>query len=95
MPTISGYHGRLMSGNNMHQRTIRVVCLTVYLRGELWGGGGGANNMKCKGPGVNFLIVLINNSSRKLLLFTFKIESFNSVADNNKMIQLHCISFDS
>ena len=51
--------------------------------------------MKCKGPGVNFLIVLINNSSRKLLLFTFKIESFKTVADNNKMIQLHCISFVS
>lgn len=37
--------------------------------------------MKCKGPGVNFLIVLINDSSRKLLLVTFKIESLNSVAD--------------
>ena len=55
----------------------------------------GENKMKCKGPGVNFLIVLINNSSRKLLLFTFKIESFNSVADDNKMIQLHCVGFDS
>ena len=56
---------------------------------------GGWGKMKCKGPGVNFLIVLINNSSRKLLLFTFKIESFKTVADNNKMIQLHCISFVS
>ena len=51
--------------------------------------------MKCKGPGVNFLIVLINDSSRKLLLFTFKIESFKTVADNNKIVQLHCISFVS
>ena len=53
------------------------------------------NKMKCKGPGINFLMVLINNSSRKLLLFTFKIESFNSPADNNRMIQLHCIHFVS
>ena len=42
------------------------------------GGGFGGNKMKCKGPGVNFLIVLINNSSGKLLLFTFKIESFKN-----------------
>lgn len=55
----------------------------------------GENKMKCKGPGVNFLIVLINDSSRKLLLVTFKIESLNSVADKNKMIQLHCVSFVS
>lgn len=47
-----------------------------YLRGV-----GEGNKMKCKGPGVNFLIVLINDSSRKLLLVTFKIESLNSVAD--------------
>lgn len=33
------------------------------------GVGGGGDKMKCKGPGVNVLIVLINNSSRKLLLF--------------------------
>ena len=45
------------------------------------GGWVGENKMKCKGPGVNFLIVLINDSSRKLLLVTFKIESLNSVAD--------------
>ena len=59
------------------------------------GGWVGENKMKCKGPGVNFLIVLINDSSRKLLLFTFKIESFKTVADSNKMVQLHCISFIS
>ena len=56
---------------------------------------GGGDKMKCKGPGVNFLIVLINNSSGKLLLFTFKTKSFNSVADNIKMKKLHCISFVS
>ena len=48
----------------------------VIMRGG--GGGVGGNKMKCKGPGVNFLIVLINNSSGKLLLFTFKIESFKN-----------------
>ena len=51
--------------------------------------------MDCKGPGINFLIVLMNNSPGKLLLLAFKIESFNSVADNIKMKQLHCISFVS
>ena len=42
MPTISGYHGRLMSGNNMHQGTTRVICSSI----PEGGGGGGQNEVQ-------------------------------------------------
>ena len=84
MPTISGYQAYEWQQHALrhHQSNMLVHVYRRYLRGV-----GERNKMKCKGPGVNFLIVLINNSSRKLLLFTFKIESFKTVADNNKMVQ--------